>query len=69
LGLYLLQEVWQLKIVAKAAAEYLTPVTLEWRNPCIDDETADIALSTSDGKIINAGQTCVAQITYWFTIP
>ncbi|MFV8333294.1 aldehyde dehydrogenase [Flavobacterium sp. GSP14] len=53
------------KIVAKAAAEYLTPVTLELggKSPCIIDETADVALSARRivwGKIINAGQTCVA---------
>lgn len=53
------------KIVVKAAAEYLTPVTLELggKSPCIIDETADIALSARRivwGKIINAGQTCVA---------
>jgi aldehyde dehydrogenase (NAD+) len=35
------------KIVAKAAAEHLTPVTLELggKNPCIIDETADLKLT------------------------
>ncbi len=53
------------KVVAKAAAKYLTPVTLELggKNPCIVDETADISLSAKRivwGKFINAGQTCIA---------
>lgn len=53
------------KIVAKAATEHLTPVTLELggKNPCIIDETADIRLSAKRivwGKFINAGQTCIA---------
>lgn len=53
------------KIVAKAAAQNLTPVTLELggKNPCIVDETADIKLAAKRiiwGKIINAGQTCIA---------
>ena len=53
------------KIVAKAAAENLTPVTLELggKSPCIVDETANLELSARrivGGKIINAGQTCVA---------
>lgn len=53
------------KIVAKAAAENLTPVTLELggKSPCIIDETANLELSARRivwGKIINAGQTCVA---------
>ncbi|MEC5166676.1 aldehyde dehydrogenase (NAD+) [Flavobacterium sp. PL11] len=53
------------KIVAKAAAENLTPVTLELggKSPCIVDETANIELSAKRivwGKLINAGQTCVA---------
>ncbi|MFV8370735.1 aldehyde dehydrogenase [Flavobacterium sp. LB2R40] len=53
------------KIVAKAAAENLTPVTLELggKSPCIVDETANLELSARRivwGKIINAGQTCVA---------
>lgn len=53
------------KIVAKAAAQHLTPVTLELggKSPCIVDETANIKISARRivwGKIVNAGQTCVA---------
>ncbi len=53
------------KIVAKAAAEFLTPVTLELggKNPCIVDETADLKLAAKRivwGKFINGGQTCIA---------
>lgn len=53
------------KVVAKAAAENLTPVTLELggKNPCIIDETANLALAAKRivwGKFINAGQTCIA---------
>jgi len=53
------------KIVAKAAAENLTPVTLELggKNPCIIDESADLKLAAKRivwGKFINAGQTCIA---------
>jgi aldehyde dehydrogenase (NAD+) len=53
------------KLVMAAAAEHLTPVTLELggKSPCIVDETADIALAGKRiawGKYLNAGQTCVA---------
>lgn len=53
------------KIVAKAAAENLTPATLELggKNPCIIDETANIKLAAKRivwGKFLNAGQTCIA---------
>jgi aldehyde dehydrogenase (NAD+) len=53
------------KIVAKAAAENLTPITLELggKNPCIIDETANLKLAAKRivwGKFINAGQTCIA---------
>ena len=53
------------KIVMTAAAQHLTPVTLELggKSPCIVDETADLALAAKRiiwGKYINAGQTCVA---------
>lgn len=53
------------KIVAKAAAEFLTPVTLELggKNPCIVDENCNIKLTAKRivwGKFINAGQTCIA---------
>lgn len=53
------------KIVAKAAAPSLTPITLELggKNPCIIDETANIKLTAKRvvwGKFVNAGQTCIA---------
>ena len=53
------------KIVMTAAAQHLTPVTLELggKSPCIVDETADLTLAAKRiiwGKYINAGQTCVA---------
>lgn len=53
------------KIVAKAAAENLTPVTLELggKNPCIIDSTANLKLAAKRivwGKFLNAGQTCIA---------
>lgn len=53
------------KVVAKAAAENLTPITLELggKNPCIIDETANLKLAAKRivwGKFINAGQTCIA---------
>lgn len=53
------------KIVAKAAAEHLTPTTLELggKNPSIIDETANIKLAAKRivwGKFLNAGQTCIA---------
>lgn len=53
------------KIIAKAAAENLTPVTLELggKNPCIIDETANLVLAAKRivwGKFLNAGQTCIA---------
>jgi len=53
------------KIVAKAAARFLTPVTLELggKNPCIIDKTANIKLAVKRivwGKFINGGQTCIA---------
>lgn len=53
------------KIVAKAAAENLTPVTLELggKNPCIVDNTASLKLAARRivwGKFLNAGQTCIA---------
>lgn len=53
------------KIVAKAAAEHLTPVTLELggKNPCIVDKTANLKLAAKRivwGKFLNAGQTCIA---------
>ena len=53
------------KMVMKAAAENLTPVTLELggKNPCIVDETAALKLAAKRivwGKFINGGQTCIA---------
>ena len=53
------------KIVAKAAAEFMTPVTLELggKNPCIVDNTAALPLAAKRivwGKFLNAGQTCIA---------
>ncbi|MAU14502.1 MAG: aldehyde dehydrogenase [Muricauda sp.] len=53
------------KIVYQKAAEHLTPVTLELsgKNPCIVDGTASIKLAAKRiawGKLINAGQTCIA---------
>lgn len=53
------------KTVLKAAADNLTPVTLELggKSPCIVDETADIEAAAHKimwGKLLNAGQTCVA---------
>lgn len=53
------------KIVAKAAAKHLTPVTLELggKSPCIVDETANIKLAAKRivwGKFLNGGQTCIA---------
>jgi len=53
------------KIVAKAAAEHLTPITLELggKNPCVIDETANLKLAAKRivwGKFMNAGQTCIA---------
>lgn len=53
------------KKVAMAAAQSLTPVTLELggKNPCIIDKTANLQLSAKRvvwGKFINAGQTCIA---------
>lgn len=52
------------KIMA-AAAQHLTPVTLELggKSPCIVDASASIPLAArriAFGKITNAGQTCVA---------
>lgn len=53
------------KLVYKAAAEHLTPVTLELggKNPCIIDDTANLHLAAKRivwGKFLNAGQTCIA---------
>lgn len=53
------------RIVMKAAAEHLTPVTLELggKSPVIVADDADIAVTANRiawGKTFNAGQTCIA---------
>jgi len=53
------------KIVYKAAAEHLTPVTLELggKSPAFVTEKSDLQIAARRivwGKFINAGQTCVA---------
>lgn len=53
------------RLVMERAARHLTPVSLELggKSPVIVDGTADIALSArrvAFGKVLNAGQTCVA---------
>ncbi|WP_197034785.1 aldehyde dehydrogenase family protein [Glycomyces sp. NRRL B-16210] len=53
------------KVVAKAAAEHLTPVTLELggKSPAIVEPGTDLATAARRivwGKFMNAGQTCIA---------
>ena len=53
------------KIVMQEAAKNLIPVTLELggKSPCIVDKTANLEIAAKRilfGKILNAGQTCVA---------
>jgi len=53
------------KLVMQAAAQHLTPVTLELggKSPCIVDRNCDLTVSAKRiiwGKFYNAGQTCVA---------
>jgi aldehyde dehydrogenase (NAD+) len=53
------------KVVMKAAAQHLTPVVLELggKSPCIVDADANINIAAKRiawGKMINAGQTCIA---------
>jgi aldehyde dehydrogenase (NAD+) len=53
------------KVVMRAAAEYLTSVTLELggKSPAIIDETANISAAAKKltwGKCLNVGQTCIA---------
>ncbi|HOZ38136.1 MAG TPA: aldehyde dehydrogenase [Anaerolineaceae bacterium] len=53
------------KAVMKAAAQHLTPVTLELggKSPAIVDASADLKLAAKRiafGKLLNGGQTCVA---------
>ena len=53
------------RLVMQAAAENLTPVTLELggKSPCILGEDADMRAAVESivyGKLLNAGQTCIA---------
>ena len=53
------------KIMMKAAAEHLTPITLELggKSPLLIEESANIDIAAKRcvwGKFLNAGQTCVA---------
>lgn len=53
------------KMVMGAAAKYLTPVVLELggKSPCIVDKDADLRMAAKRiawGKVLNAGQTCIA---------
>ena len=53
------------RIVARAAAEHLTPVTLELggKSPAYVDESVELRIAAQRiawGKFLNAGQTCVA---------
>lgn len=53
------------KIVAKSAAEHLTPITLELggKSPCIVDKDANLKRAARRivwGKCLNLGQTCIA---------
>ena len=53
------------KLVMEKASRNLTPVALELggKSPCIIDETANLPLAAHRlvfGKLLNAGQTCVA---------
>lgn len=53
------------KLVMENAAKFLTPVCLELggKSPCIIEENANIAMAARRivwGKLMNAGQTCVA---------
>lgn len=53
------------KVIMKAAAEHLTPVTLELggKSPCIvarDTSIPETARRIAWGKFINTGQTCIA---------
>lgn len=72
---YLLEKRWDLifftgstrvgKIIAEKAAKKLTPVILELggKSPCVVDSTADLSIAAQRiawGKILNAGQTCIA---------
>ena len=53
------------RVVAQAAAQHLTPVTLELggKSPCIVDREVDLEVAARRivwGKFFNAGQTCVS---------
>ncbi|MDB4273955.1 aldehyde dehydrogenase [Algibacter sp.] len=53
------------KIIAQAAAKYLTPVVLELggKSPCIIDDSVNLKLVARRlvwGKLLNGGQTCIA---------
>jgi len=53
------------KQIMESASKFLTPVCLELggKSPCIVDESANISLAARKivwGKLLNAGQTCVA---------
>ncbi len=53
------------KIVMEAAAQHLTPVTLELggKSPCIVDAEVNLPVAAKRltwGKFVNAGQTCIA---------
>jgi acyl-CoA reductase-like NAD-dependent aldehyde dehydrogenase len=53
------------RVVMRAAAEHLTPVTLELggKSPCVVDGSTDLKVAARRivwGKFFNAGQTCVA---------
>lgn len=53
------------RVIMRAAAEHLTPVTLELggKSPCLVDRSADLGVSARRivwGKYFNAGQTCLA---------
>jgi len=53
------------KTIMQAASAHLTPVILELggKSPCIVDETANLTIAARRivwGKLVNAGQTCVA---------
>lgn len=53
------------QIIMKAAAKYVTPLTLELggKSPCIVDADVDVELTAKRiawGKLMNAGQTCIA---------
>ncbi|XP_029922934.1 aldehyde dehydrogenase family 3 member A2a [Myripristis murdjan] len=53
------------KLVMQAAAQHLTPVTLELggKSPCYIDKNCDLAVACRRitwGKFVNCGQTCIA---------